>query len=263
MFAKIPFQLIFATNQIDMRLLLSALTIVVVIASSSNAAAGSSLPDSSSSSESKVMLSLDLKSRHSWRGSLTTSSWNMQPTLEFYGLKNMTIGAWGCYTPNGEYAEVDLYASYSTSHLKISVLDYFSPVPNEQAPNHHLFDFDKKTTGHLVDAVICYTFSRIPVSLTASTILFGNDLNRSGYNRYSTYFEASYSYHISERQKLLLFIGGTPHSSMYYSSANVVNAGLKLTHVADIGSYKLPTSGSIIINPARGNIYFIIGITPF
>lgn len=225
--------------------------------------AAAEVADSSKVQTSPLSLSLELKSRHAWRGGLTTRSWNVQPTLEYDALENLTLGAWGCYTTTNEYAEVDLYVAYSAGPVCITLYDYFTPIPNENAPNHHFFNFDKRSTGHQVDATIDYSFESIPLKLTASTIVYGADLNQNGSNQYSTYFEASYLQNLKSGQSVSYFIGGTPHKSMYYNSANIVNLGVKVSQDIMISSYKLPVSGSIIVNPARGNIYFIIGVCPF
>jgi hypothetical protein len=219
--------------------------------------------DSSTVQSSNLSLSLEVKSRYAWRGSLATRSWNMQPTLEYSGIKNLTLGAWGCYTVSNEYAEVDLYAAYSVGPVRLSVYDYFNPMPNEGAQNHHFFNFDKKVTGHLIDATIDYSFGSLPLKLMASTIVYGADLNDSGSNRYSTYLEATYSHTLNSGQTIDYFVGGTPFKGLYYSNANVVNLGVKVSQKLKIGSYTLPVNGSIIVNPARGNIYFIVGFCPF
>jgi len=219
--------------------------------------------DTSKAQSKDLSLSLEIKSRHAWRGGLTTRSWNMQPTIEYSGIKNLTLGAWGCYTINNEYAEVDLYASYSLGNFGITLYDYFNPMPSENGANHHFFNFDKNVTGHLIDATIDYTFGSIPLKLMASTIVYGADLNDSGSNKYSTYFEASYEHTLSSGQTISYFVGGTPHKSMYYNNANVVNLGFKVSQDVKISSYTLPVNGSIVVNPARGNIYFIVGICPF
>lgn len=227
------------------------------------AAAAAQDADTSAVKSSDLSLSLEIKSRHAWRGGLTTRSWNMQPTIEYSGIKNLTLGAWGCYTVNNEYAEVDLYASYSLGNFNITLYDYFNPMPNEDGKNHHFFNFDENVTGHLIDATIDYSFGCIPLKLMASTIVYGCDLNSSGKNNYSTYFEASYDQTLSSGQTISYFVGGTPHKSMYYNNANVVNLGFKVSQDIKIGSYALPVNGSIVVNPARGNVYFIVGVCPF
>jgi len=225
--------------------------------------AAAEVADTSKVEPSPLTLSLELKSRHSWRGGLSTRSWNVQPTLEYAVLKNITLGAWGCYTTTNDYSEIDLYATYTAGPVCVTLYDYFNPTPNENAPNHHFFNFDKESTGHQIDATIDYSFESVPLKLMASTIVYGADLNQNGSNRYSTYFEASYLQKLKSGQTVSYFIGGTPHESMYYSNANIVNLGLKVSQDIMISRYKLPVSGSIIVNPARGNIYFIVSIRPF
>ena len=207
---------------------------------------------------------MELKSRHTWRGGLTTRSWNVQPTIEYKPIQQLTLGAWGCYAVDNDYAEVDLYISYSVGQLAITVYDYFNPIPSENARNHHFFDFDKKTTGHQVDVAAKYTLSSIPLTLMASTIVYGCDLNENANNRFSTYLEAAYEHTIKSGQHLKYFIGGTTHEGMYYGNANIVNVGLSVTQPIRLSSvYEVPVTGSLIVNPARGNIYLVIGATLF
>lgn len=237
--------------------------------------------DTSTVKSSDLSLSLEIKSRHAWRGGLTTRSWNMQPTIEYSGIKNLTLGAWGCYTVNNEYAEVDLYASYSLGNFNLTLYDYFCPTPTEDGDNHHFFNFDRKVSGHTFDACLSYSFSNIPLTLTASTAFFGDgrsytieipstnpnadpeEIKYRGYSRYSTYLEANYTQTLKSGQRISYFIGGTTHDGMYYSTANIVNLGFKVEQDIMIGSYALPVNGSIVVNPARGNIYFIVGVCPF
>lgn len=236
---------------------------VVLLALSLPAVAAEQATDTTKTTNSDLSYSLEIKSRQSWRGGLTTSNMNVQPTIEYAGIKNLTLGAWGCYAVNNNYAEVDLYANYSIGNFGISLYDYFNPVPSEDAKHHHFFNFDKKETGHLIDFVVDYTFSSVPIKLLASSIIYGGDINENNNNRYSTYFEASYSHTLKSGQHLCYFVGGTPHESMYYKEANIVNVGFKLTQDVKLGGYNLPVSGSIVVNPARGNIYFIAGICLF
>ena len=99
--------------------------------------------------EPSLTLSADIKSRHTWRGNLTCTALNIQPTLDLK-ISKITLGAWGCYTADNSYAEVDLYAIYHMGPLSFSLLDYYSP--NEAVKQNDFFQFDRKTTRHIVDA---------------------------------------------------------------------------------------------------------------
>jgi hypothetical protein len=205
--------------------------------------------------------SASFQNRHIWRGSLTCSAWNIQPTINL-SKNNFLIGAWSAYTVDNSYAEVDLYISYSIGRLNIAVLDYF--CPNETAAFNRLFDFNQRTTQHTVDVTLTYEISKkFPLSLMASTLVYGDDLNpKTGKNYFSTYVEASYIWTKKPKHQIETSIGFTPFEGYYASSLNVVNIGLSITkNLAITESFQLPVFGKLIVNPYSENIYFVFGLS--
>lgn len=221
-------------------------------------------PDSASTgigTSPKLSLSAEVKSRHTWRGSLTCSALNIQPTLNLTA-SNLTLGAWGCYTVDNSYAEVDLYAIYRKGAFSLAVLDYYSP--NEAVKQNDFFQFNSKTTRHIVDVNASYSgTSSLPIRLMVGTMVYGDDRRDSaGTNRYSTYIEAGYTLKLSALQKIDFFVGGTPHKSLYGKQGGIVNVGFTAHQTVKIlRQYDLPAYASIVINPMTENIYFILGIT--
>ncbi|SDC82655.1 hypothetical protein [Williamwhitmania taraxaci] len=208
-----------------------------------------------------LSLSGDIKSRHTWRGGLTCSAMNLQPTLNLR-VKNFTLGAWGCYTVDNSYAEIDLYATYKLGNFSASLLDYYNPI--EGVKKNDVFDYNQDSTRHLIDVnVKFHGTTDFPVYLLASTLIYGADKKPdSNSNRYSTYFEAGYTCHLRANQQVDIFLGGTPHKSYYATEAAIVNIGMTARqNIQVFGQYNLPLYISMIVNPKYENIYFILGIT--
>lgn len=206
-------------------------------------------------------LSGDIKSRHTWRGGLTCSAMNLQPTLNL-NLKNLTLGAWGCYTVDNTYSEIDLYATYKIKNFSISLLDYFNPIEGKK--KNDFFEYGKDSTRHLIDVnVKFHGTNEFPVYIMASTLVYGVDRKpNSSSNRYSTYFETGYTLNLKADQRVDFFMGGTPHKSYYANEPAIVNLGMTVhNNVNVLGQYKLPIYISMIVNPRYQNIYFILGMT--
>lgn len=206
-------------------------------------------------------LSGDIKSRHTWRGGLTCSAWNVQPTLNM-NIKNLTLGAWGCYTVDNSYSEIDLYASYKLGNFSATLLDYYNPI--EGVKKNDFFNYNADTTRHLVDVnVKFHGTTNFPVYIMASTMIYGVDKKpNTTQNRYSTYFEAGYTLNLNADQRVDFFMGGTPHKSYYANKAAIVNVGMTVhQNINVLGQYKLPLYISMIVNPTYENIYFVIGTT--
>ncbi|HPE18127.1 MAG TPA: hypothetical protein P5200_05285 [Tenuifilaceae bacterium] len=209
----------------------------------------------------KFDFSADFRSRHIWRGNLTCSAWSVQPTMNLTS-SNFLVGIWGAYTVDNSYTEFDLYASYTYKRFTIAILDYF--CPSETVKFNHLFNYSNKTTKHTLDAVLSFNGTqRFPLSISASTLFFGDDKNPSnGENYFSTYIEASYKWEVSEQLKSEFHVGLTPFEGYYSTGANVVSCGLSITQNLQISSsFKLPINGKLIINPNTENVFFVLGFT--
>lgn len=209
----------------------------------------------------KFDFSADFRSRHIWRGSLTCSAWSVQPTMNLTS-SNFLVGIWGAYTVDNSYTEFDIYASYTYKRFTIAILDYF--CPNETVKFNHLFNYNNKTTKHTLDAVVNYNGTeRFPLSLSASTLFFGDDKNpNSGKNFFSTYIEANYKWEISEQLKSEFHLGVTPYEGYYSTGPNVVSCGFSVTHNLQITSnFSIPLNGKLIVNPYTENVFFVFGFS--
>ncbi|MFP4555439.1 MAG: hypothetical protein ACLFNU_01100 [Bacteroidales bacterium] len=208
-----------------------------------------------------ISLSADFYTRHIWRGTLTCDSWNIQPTINL-SKSNFQIGAWGAYTINNSYSELDLYVSYTWRNFSISVLDYF--CPDETLKFNRLFDFKQQTTQHTIDAIASYDGTgKFPVRFMVSSLLYGDDLSpANNTNFYSTYIEAGYEWQPNKNQHFDVHIGLTPSKGYYAESFNVVSCGVAMNQTFQVTEqFSLPIIGKLIVNPYTENIFFVFGIS--
>ncbi|WP_026473509.1 hypothetical protein [Alkaliflexus imshenetskii] len=203
----------------------------------------------------------DIYSRYVWRGAMFSNLPNIQPALTA-GVGNFSFTAWGSYALTGNYAEVDLFLSYSKSGFTLSVNDYFA-VNEEDLSFTDYGNWQRSTTDHLVEIASVYEFglSNLPLTLTASVMVYGADLNQSDKQNYSTYFEARYDLTL-ESSQVGIFTGGTANKGYYADSPSIVNVGVdfrKTTKITD--GFGIPVHYSLIYNPALKNIFFVLGLS--
>jgi hypothetical protein len=216
--------------------------------------------DSSLGDSSKIDFSynIDLVNRYVWRGLLLDANPNIQPYASLT-LGNFTIGSWGSYGYNHNYAEVDWYMSYAIGNVSLTISDYFV---TDESQTVRYFYFNSKYTAHALEGGLNLKISdKFPLSLSAATFFWGNDRDENGDNSYSTYLECSYPFAIKTTD-LNFFIGGTTHNGYYSTDANIVNVGLSFSKKLEFtDKFSLPVSGTISVNPNIEDIYFVVKIT--
>ena len=219
-----------------------------------------------------LTIGVDLMSRYIFRGTeLGGASPSMQPNLA-YTRGKFTIGLWGAYAINQTAAsqEADIYATYTISKkISITLTDYFFPTDDG---NYKYFDYNKLTTGHLLEASISYSGTKkTPLSILVATNFYGSDpirLNADGTRKgiqYSSYAEFSYAF-----KKFDAFVGfnltkpnkNLGESGFYVNTLGVVNLGIKAGRKVKITkTFYLPLTFSLITNPQAQKIYFVFGIS--
>ena len=204
-------------------------------------------------------LSTDIVTNYIWRGLIYSETANLQPYLAYTNDKgNFTIGAWGSYSLEKYYSEVDFFASYNLGNFTLAVWDYFTMYEK----TNRFFDYGSDTTVHALEAMITFNGPEsFPIELIASTFFYGNDKDAQGDNYYSTYFEVGYPFNW-KANNLKLFMGLTPQEGLYADDFAVCNIGIKNTREIKINDkFSIPLSGTVIVNPNTENIFFVFGIT--
>ena len=201
----------------------------------------------------------DLVNRYVWRGAQFSDSPNLQPYMSV-GFGGFSLMGWGSYAMGKNYAEIDLFLSYNLKGVTLSVNDYF----NEQDTalwTTNWREWDRAYTGHLVEAQLSYTTSgeNHPLTLTASTLIYGADLDDAGEQRYSTYFEASYPFSVKDYE-LSITAGGTVTSDGFYSShAGLVNVGVQAVRDIKVNdNFSIPLSLSLVYNPENDDSFMVL-----
>lgn len=244
------------------------------------------LDDIQQSKKTPISLSFgaDFMSRYIWRGSDYGNSPAIQPNLNF-SAGGFSIGAWGSYgfahhsvqindstmVDAGNYAEFDLYISYTYKWFTLMVFDFF--VPNPIDPNYKVnyFNYKNETTGHGLEVSLTFNGpEKFPLQVMVGTLVYGDDKDQDstgtyGYgnrNNYSTYIEASYRFNVLGIE-LKPFIGGIPFGSSWYGNhGGIVNLGLTVKKEIPVTKvFTIPVQASLITNPQAQSIFFVFGFS--
>jgi len=182
----------------------------------------------------------DLVSSYIWRGS-KAGAFSIQPTVK-YGKGGFSIGAWGSGDLNtGAPEEADLFALYTfKSGLSLGVTDYHYNTSK-------LFD----SSNHAVEANLGYAIGKFSLS--------GNYIvnTASGSVGKDKYFEAGYQF-----STVKLFVGAGDGWYTNDASFQVCNIGITANKTLKISeSFSIPLFGSVIVNPNKEQIFYVIGIS--
>ncbi len=204
---------------------------------------------------------VDVNSRYVWRGLLFSDAPNIQPYMSL-GIGNFTAMAWGSYATSNNYAEIDLFLSYTIGAITFSVNDYFSEDEKNMAANDYT-EWTDSITSHLIETSIVYTFpsEKFPLSLTGSAFIYGADLDANKKQNYSTYLEASYPFKIDDYD-LAVFCGGTFSEGYYADGAGLVNLGMSSSHSLKISeTFSVPLNLSLVFHPKHKDVFFVAGFS--
>ncbi|PZX17411.1 hypothetical protein LX69_01460 [Breznakibacter xylanolyticus] len=204
----------------------------------------------------------DMVSRYIWRGLQFSDSPNLQPYATFsYG--GLSLMGWASYATGKNYAEIDLYLSYSTKGLTLSINDYYNEDETNLSATNWT-EWRKDYTGHLVEACLTYTTpsDKHPITITASTFIFGYDRDDEGQQLYSTYFEAAYPFIIND-YNLSAFAGATlTDNGFYASNTGFVNVGIQAEKDIRITEqFSVPLNLSIVHNPQNDDSFFVVKLS--
>lgn len=207
----------------------------------------------------------DIVSRYIWRGiDLGENTPSIQPTISF-SAGGFTAGFWGAWptaNPNG-LDEIDIYANYAidlttAGSLTLGVTDYTNPNSGTKIGNFHNWDDPKGPGAHFLEGNLIYSAPEsFPIYLSFNVFFYNVQNN-------PIYIEAGYSTSLKD-VGVDLFLGATPgESAGYYgvSKFSVINTGLKVSKSVKVtDSFSLPVFGSVILNPASEDLFFVLGFS--
>ena len=182
----------------------------------------------------------DVVSSYIWRGS-KAGAFSIQPTVK-YGAGGFSIGAWGSGDlTTGAPEETDLFASYAfKSGFSLGVTDY-----------HYNTSKLFASKVHAIEANVGYTAGKFSI---AGNYIFNAASGAIGDDKY---FEAGYQF-----STVKLFVGAGDGWYTNDGTFQACNIGVTTTKTLKISeNFSIPVTGSIIVNPNKEQIFYVIGIT--
>jgi hypothetical protein len=204
-----------------------------------------------------ISIDAGLKNMHLWKGYKVSE--NAVATLNTsYTTEDgfFSAGLWYGSSFDASFTEFDYYVAFQLSEqLNLSVWDInnFSDFPNA-----NIFDYDKETTSHFIDATLSYQATD-RLGLVWSTILLGRDTfvddNGEVKNAFSNYAEVNYNIINESNLNIKGFVGGgfsfLNEAHFYGSSPNVVNVGLSAARAVELFGTPIPVSATAMWNPEQ------------
>ena len=213
----------------------------------------------------------DVVSSYLWRGTLYSGA-SIQPAMEF-NVGGFSIGAWGSVEFAGfGYKEVDLIANYTFGNFSIGLFNFWPGWEGE----YNYFDFSK-STAHILEANLLYSFDPFPLTLGWNTMIAGNDKYENSNGKwkraFSTYVEATYSFSVKDVALDVALGASLWKSSIQYTSDMVYNRrqgtdGFAVIYTSLMASknikitdsYSLPIFAQLAFNPAKEDAFLVFGI---
>ncbi len=212
--------------------------------------------------DSEFVFGADLVSRYLWRGLDLGSAAAVQPGFS-WNMGGFSVGTWGSYSLDGNFAEADLFIAYNYKFVTLTINDYFFPIEDFNVNNEY-FNYKSDETSHLFEAMLQFTgVEKFPFGFLIATTFYGADLDANGDNIYSTYLELSYPLSIN-KVELDFFIGAVVNDqpNAYADGAGVINMGFKASKPIKISDeYSMGTFFSMVVNPKYESIYLIFGLS--
>ncbi len=206
-------------------------------------------------------ISSDLVSSYLWRGEYVDNLPNIQSSINIRTANNrLALGVWTSSGIVTDFVEIDFYASYTYTHLTLSIYDYFA---TENILNtEEFFNYDSKSTNHALEAFLTLGGFKIPLQIGSGIYFYGNDRNEENENYYSIYITAEYEFELNNNKNLNLFFGATPRYGIYADNAAIINLGCSITKTINISKKaSIPLSGTFIFNPYTEQVFYVFGFS--
>ncbi len=204
----------------------------------------------------RVVPSADVVSRYVWRGIDQGSAASVQPSLSL-GYKGLTLDFWGSTSiAHIEPKEFDIALGYEVGGLSLTLTDYF--WAGEEAKYGHYAD------DHFFELGLGYTFSKIPLTASWSTMLFcgkSAEVNDEGQRMYSTYINVSYDLDL-RGVTFTPSLGLNPWTSQYADALALMDISLTATKEIPITErFSLPIFVQATVSPAMDKAYLVFGFS--
>ena len=238
------------------------------------------LAQTSGPKDSPLDFTADLKSNHLWRGLIITDKpmLALKTYIKIDKPGYFTAGFWGGMSFSNEsdgtyYKEINYYVQYARQGLSLALWDLFN---TRGAETPDIWDYDKKTTGHLLDLRTSYDFGKhFPLVLEIDVLLYGSkdsqyDADGKFEQRGSTYLQVSYPLIGAAKVNLNAYAGcgfscnGDTH--LYgdgRQNFDLVNVGLTASKTLKFADSDFPVSATTMWNPSTGIARVQLAVTLF
>ena len=217
----------------------------------------------------EISVGTDIVNRYIWRGTDFGHSPSIQPTVEL-GAGGLALGFWGAYATNDPYQEIDFYGGYSfdlnsSGSIYLGFTDYMFPDQYFEITNFNNYDDPEGPGSHYIEINASYSGPEsVPISIAVNVFVYNLIDN-------PIYFELGYSVPVGDAG-LDFFLGGAVGDGAAYYGAvkddgtpktfDFVNVGVKASKEIKItDSFSLPIFGSIIVNPATEDLFYVVGFS--
>ena len=183
----------------------------------------------------------DVVNRYVWRGTDFGNAVSVQPGMSIsHG--NIEIGAWSSWAiTDGGANENDLYASFSSGPIGITLTDYYFPGLTE---DDSFFSFSNDDAVHVLEISASFALDSMPLSALAA-------YNFSGDSDNSFWVEATYD--LGEMEETAVSVTAGFGNGVYTTDTDpaLVSVGLNMGKGDYFASY--------ILNPDRESSFLVFG----
>lgn len=199
--------------------------------------------------------SLGILNQHHWRGTLISRSPCLEPDFTLSAGK-LTFTAWGGYSLDTRFTEIDFIASFSPGKFTFTLYDYY--IPDYAKPNS-FFRFSGDSALHTLDAAVDFRPAK-RIEVGWATMFFGDDRSEDNRQLYSTYVWLRLKAVATSGVSGEFLVGATPWAGYYAPKPAFVDCGFTCTADYHLGSLLLSNRLKILLNPYREDLYFIYGL---
>ena len=208
----------------------------------------------------EVDASVELFSAYIWRGDKVCGT-QIQPSVTF-NYKGWSLQSFGFLAIDSSYKEIDWDLYYTYKDFSFHFADYFYQGIGFPKPENY-FDFNKNTSTHVLEGIICYIPENLPFSAKWFTFVFGSWLPSTGENAFSSYLELEVYHKFENSGKLSFFMGSSvlkgPYTG-YKEDFMPIHLELRYTRDFEAGGIKIPVTASYIINPYARTSFLNAGV---
>lgn len=205
----------------------------------------------------KPQLTLDggiyLSSAYLWRGA-ANCGFHVQPDMALH-YKGFTFEAYGYFSLDNTFKEIDLELQYRYKDLDIHLLDCFCYCSGYKNPENY-FDWSKETGNHFAELAVCYVPQKYPFYAKWFTFFYGDFLpgenGKKGAPSFSSYLELEAHHTFGRICTGSVIVGSSILKGAYTSYTKdfaVIHCELRAFREIRLQHVSIPLTVSFVVNP--------------